>query len=132
MILITSPELTTVFNSRCIFFQLYQLYKMRSTQPVIKKRSKSITIILFLALSPLVPVILASIGGLCLSCQVNEAGSNNCIRWGIDFGETLSTMMMMGWLLIYTIPLGGISLLICQIYIDRKRSNKNITRKQQL
>ncbi|MBS1751512.1 MAG: hypothetical protein JST63_16540 [Bacteroidetes bacterium] len=78
------------------------------------------------------PVILASIGGLCLGCQVNEAGGNKSTRWGIDFGQTLSTLMMMDRLLIYTIPLAGITLLILQIYIDLKRSNKNITRKQQL
>lgn len=105
---------------------------MRSMQPVKKTRPRAIIIILFLAVSPLIPVILASIAGACLGCPVNEAGGSKCIRWGIDLSETLSTMMMMGWLLIYTVPLAGISLLIRQIYIHRKQSHKNTAHKERL
>ncbi len=101
-------------------------------QPVKKAKSRATIIIILLGLSPLIPVIVASIGGACLGCSVNEAGGSRCIRWGIDFGETLPTMMIMGWLLIYTIPLAGISLLIRQIYIHRKQSHKDTAHKQQL
>lgn len=93
---------------------------MRPIPPAKKTRSKAVIIIILVAVSPLIPVILASIAGACLDCPVNEAGGNKCIRWGIDLSETLSTMMMMGWLLIYTIPLAGISLLVRQIFIHRK------------
>jgi hypothetical protein len=104
---------------------------MRPIEPVKKTKPRAAIIIILLGLSPIIPVILASIGGACLGCPVNEAGGSKCIRWGIDFGETFSTMMMMGWLLIYTIPLAGISLLIRQIFIHRKQSHKDTVREQQ-
>lgn len=46
-----------------------------------------------------------------LGCDINEAGSKECVKWGINIGSLLSNLFILGWLSILTIP-AGIGLVI--------------------
>jgi hypothetical protein len=70
---------------------------------------------LFIVLFALLPVFLVGIAatvGKWLGCNINEGGTDPCIRFGIKFGKVLNGMMVMGWLVLLTGPvamLGAIS-----------------------
>ena len=68
--------------------------------------------IIVIAELPLISVLctygLASI----LGCTVNEGGATPCPFMGVDLGETLVTMMVLGWLGLITLPVGGVALAI--------------------
>ncbi len=58
------------------------------------------------AISPFLSAILSSIIGKWLGCNINEAGTDPCLRWGVDFGKVLYPMFVMGWLSLLTMPIG--------------------------
>lgn len=89
-----------------------------------KKIRTGYFIIALIALFPLMSVFLASLLGWCLGCSVNEAGTAECIRWGFNFGETLATMFIMGWALIYSIPLSILLLIVWNVYMNRKLKSR--------
>jgi len=79
--------------------------------------SKKDAIIICIAITiytfgPLFVSMLAGLLGFCLGCNINEAGTDNCIRLGIPFGNFLSILGMMGWLSIITLPTGIIPFFI--------------------
>lgn len=49
-------------------------------------------------------------------CILNEGSINPCVIFGIDMGETLYNLAMMGWLGLLFIPLASIGLLIAIIW----------------
>ncbi|MCR8557984.1 hypothetical protein KXD93_10040 [Mucilaginibacter sp. BJC16-A38] len=70
------------------------------------------------------PIILSTIGSLIgnsLGCNINEAGTDTCVRYGIQLGETLSTLFTCFWLLFFTVPFGFIALLVLIYAIDRDK-----------
>lgn len=68
--------------------------------------------ILFFSVSPFLSVIAGSAIGNSLGCNINEAGTDRCIRIGIPFGDILNDMVVAGWLFFCSIPLGLLSLII--------------------
>ena len=70
--------------------------------------------------------------GECLGCNINEAGSDPCIRLGIPFGTILSTFFVLGWFALFTIPVGAIAIvgwtIYCVIILIRKNKNKTVLR----
>ncbi|MDB4901620.1 MAG: hypothetical protein JWQ63_901 [Mucilaginibacter sp.] len=68
--------------------------------------------ILFFTISPFLGAFLANVIGNSLGCDINEGGTDECIRIGVPFGEVLNGMVAAGWLFFLTIPLGAIFLII--------------------
>ena len=62
--------------------------------------------ILFIAALPLISVAIASEIANANGCQLDEGSVHPCIVNGVDQGELLYTMGMMGWFMLATIPLG--------------------------
>ncbi len=62
-----------------------------------------------IALAPLFSVFIA--GGIAnaAGCAVDEGSSHPCIIAGTDWGETLYTMFVLGWFMLFTIPLGAMA-----------------------
>ena len=89
-----------------------------------KKVRRGYFVIALIAVFPLISVLLALLMGWCLGCSVNEAGTAECIRWGFNFGETLATMFIMGWALIYSIPLSILLLIVWNVYMNRKLKSR--------
>jgi len=68
--------------------------------------------ILVIAALPVISVSLTYVFASALGCSVNEGGATPCPFMGIDLGETLVTMMVLGWLGLITLPVGGVALAI--------------------
>jgi len=68
--------------------------------------------ILIIALSPILISMLAGFIGYCLGCQINEAGTDDCVRAGIAFGKIFNPIGSLFWLSIITIPFGGIAIIV--------------------
>jgi hypothetical protein len=61
------------------------------------------------------PVLVALTAGLVaavLGCQLDEGNVHACPLLGIDLGTTLYFFGMFGWLMVMTIPVGGIGFLV--------------------
>lgn len=61
--------------------------------------------ILVLGVSPFIPVAIAGTMAERNGCTLHEGFVNPCVINGEDWGETLYSMGMMGWIGIATIPL---------------------------
>lgn len=59
--------------------------------------------------------MIAGFIGKCMSCNINEAGTDACVRLGIPFGNVLNTAFTMFWLCIITVPLGIIATIVLVI-----------------
>ena len=68
--------------------------------------------ILVIAMLPMISVSLTYAIASALGCSVNEGGATPCPFMGVDLGETLVTMMVLGWLGLVTLPVGGAALAI--------------------
>ncbi len=66
-------------------------------------------LILGVALTPIVSVVACSAIANAYSCRVDEGSAHPCVIHGKDYGETLYTMGVMGWLMLVTIPAGAIA-----------------------
>ena len=59
------------------------------------------------------PLVLTLIGGSLASangCQLDEGSIHPCIIAGVDRGELVYTLGMMGWLMLASLPLGVVAL----------------------
>lgn len=85
-------------------------------------------IIILLACSPIIITMFAGFFGSCLDCNINEAGTDDCIRLGIPFGSVLNIMGASFWLALITIPVGGIAIvgwsIYCFVILIREKKNK--------
>jgi hypothetical protein len=71
--------------------------------------------IILLALAPLLISIAAGFVGKCMGCNINEAGTDACVRLGIPFGQALNPLGSMFWLCFITVPLGIIATIVLVI-----------------
>lgn len=66
-------------------------------------------VIIIAAFSPILLAMLAGAIGHSMGCNINEGGTDECIRLGIPFGLVLNALAVFGWLFMFTIPLGIIA-----------------------
>ena len=69
-------------------------------------------IIVLVAALPLISVLISTGIAGALGCQVDEAAVHPCPFMGIDLGEMLTLMFILGWLGLVTLPLGVIALAV--------------------
>lgn len=78
----------------------------------------SFLVILLLALFPVISVFIVYLVADANGCRVDEAGIYPCVVFGIDLGGLLAFMGIMGWLMLATIPFGGMALMLwCVVLI---------------
>lgn len=58
-----------------------------------------------LCLLPLAAVLLSALIAAVLGCELNEGVQQTCSLLGLDIGGVLSTMFVMGWFALMTLPL---------------------------
>ena len=83
-------------------------------------RRKFPWIIYLLILVPIVAFTLAPIGSVvacgwianAYGCKVDEGSVHPCIIGGVDRGELLYSMGVLGWLMLVTLPVGGLAFLV--------------------
>jgi hypothetical protein len=59
-----------------------------------------------------IAILIANVAG----CELDEGSVHACLVFGVDLGDTLYAMSVLGWLMIVSIPLGGV-LLACWIVV---------------
>lgn len=69
-------------------------------------------LIALVAVSPLISVLVASGIAESAGCRLDEGGAHPCLIGGADWGEALSTMFVLGWLMFATLPFGGVAFLV--------------------
>jgi hypothetical protein len=62
-------------------------------------------------IGPVLSVLLASLIANVLGCNLNEGNVHPCKCLGIDIGELLYSMFVMGWLALVTLPTGAMAIL---------------------
>jgi hypothetical protein len=80
--------------------------------------------IVFLALAPLLVTFIAGSTAHAFGCQVDEAPDHACRILGLDLGSFLSSLAILGWLAIVTIPVGAILLLSVSIFFAARKIRK--------
>ncbi|MCS6468918.1 hypothetical protein NX871_02925 [Burkholderia thailandensis] len=66
--------------------------------------------ILVIALFPVLSAAAAGLVADAAGCELNEAAVHPCLIGGIDFGEALYAMGVLGWLMLGSLPIGGMLL----------------------
>ncbi|WPC73026.1 hypothetical protein [Vibrio porteresiae] len=79
----------------------------------VKKRKMRLPIIavacsLFFSVVPLLSVMVAGAIANIKHCLLDEGGANPCIIFGIDVGDILYSMLVFGWLMLVSLPLGSV------------------------
>lgn len=69
-----------------------------------------LAVIALLALFPVISVYAAYLVADANGCRLDEAGVYPCIVYGADVGGVLAVMALLGWLMLATVPMGGIAL----------------------
>jgi hypothetical protein len=72
--------------------------------------------------APLLVTFIAGSTAHAFGCQVDEASDHACRILGLDLGSFLSSLAILGWLAIVTIPVGAILLLSVSIFFAARRS----------
>jgi hypothetical protein len=68
--------------------------------------------IVLVAGAPVISVYTASAIASGLGCTLNEGDAHPCLFHGVDLGETLYSMVVVGWFGLATLPIGAIALAI--------------------
>ncbi len=91
---------------------------------------------ILLGASPLLPVAGASLVAEWKGCALDEGNIHPCIILGMDFGEVLYSLGVMGWFLLLSVPLGAMGLCVAIIWlvvvlikkgIDKKTRGRKVT-----
>lgn len=64
-------------------------------------------------ISVLLSIAIAEIG----NCTLHEGSINSCQIGSFELGETLYTMFVLGWFMLYSIPLGFLGLFVGLIWL---------------
>ena len=70
---------------------------------------------------PIVCALIATVVSALCGCTVNEAASTPCVVFGVDIGNALHTLGVMGWLGVVTLPTGGAAFALYTILILAQR-----------
>jgi hypothetical protein len=68
--------------------------------------------ILLLTALPLISVIVGGSIASAYGCGLDEGNIHPCLVGGQDLGSLLYTLFVLGWLMLVTLPLGGIAVIV--------------------
>jgi hypothetical protein len=71
-----------------------------------------LVLIILFATAPVISVLISGAIAEAHGCVLNEGGAHPCVINGTDWGSTLLTMFVLGWLMLFTLPAGAVALLI--------------------
>ena len=71
-----------------------------------------LVLIMLVALAPVFSVMACGFIANAFGCRVDEGSVHPCIINGIDYGQLLYTLGVLGWLMLGTIPGGAIAFVI--------------------
>lgn len=88
-----------------------------TTKPKLKWVCIGYLAIFLLTFFPLLLASLASKIGEQVDCEVNEGGTDPCIRLGIHIGNILNDMLTGMWLMFFTLCIGFIAFILFTYYV---------------
>ena len=68
-----------------------------------------LALIILVALAPMGSVVACGLIANANGCKVDEGSVHPCITNGKDYGHLLYTLGVLGWLMLVTLPAGGLS-----------------------
>jgi len=71
---------------------------------------------LIFGLAPAISVAIAGTIASMHGCELHEGFVNPCVVGGVDVGETLYAMGVMGWFALITLPLGAVGVAAALIF----------------
>lgn len=74
-------------------------------------------LILLAAFAPLISVAIAGAVAEAHGCTLHEGFKNPCLINGVDYGDTLYTMGVLGWFMLATLPIGAFACLIWAVIL---------------
>ena len=80
--------------------------------------------IVFLGIAPLLMTFMAGSTAHAFGCRVDEASDHACMILGLDLGSLLSSLAILGWLAIVTIPISAILLISVTIFFAIRKIRK--------
>jgi hypothetical protein len=102
--------------------------------PALKKFPWLIYLIVFFliamfALAPIGSVVIAGVIANSHGCHVDEGSLHPCVIGGKDYGETLYTLGVLGWLMLITLPAGAVAGLVWVVVLilHRARWRRRLT-----
>ena len=109
-------ELSVSCSDHYMDFIVRAFYIVIAMRPILFRTEINVKTVLlyhlYIAIAAMLPLLISMLAGFvgnCLSCNINEGGTDQCIRSGIAFGTALNPLAVLGWLSIITIPLGLIA-----------------------
>ena len=76
-----------------------------------------LAVIVVLAALPVLSVTLAGVLASANGCRLDEGGAHPCVIAGTDYGDTLYTLGVLGWLMLASLPLGVMALLVWAVVL---------------
>lgn len=77
----------------------------------------ALLLILLVSLAPVISVAVAGSIAAANGCTLNESQAHPCIINGVDQGDNLYAMGMLGWLMLVTLPVGGLVFILYLIIL---------------
>ena len=78
-------------------------------------------VIVLWMLLPMISVLSAGAIAQAAGCSVDEGSAHPCTVAGMDVGEALYTMFVMGWMFFLTVPTGLVALVLFTVIVLVKR-----------
>ena len=75
------------------------------------------------ALAPIFSVVACSCIANAYGCKVDEGSAHPCVINGVDRGELLYALGVMGWFMLVTLPAGAFAMLVWIVVLLVHRSN---------
>ena len=72
-------------------------------------------VIVLIAVAPFISVLTSAVLAGVLGCEVDEGSIHPCQFMGVDLGEILYFMAVLGWLGLLTLPAGALALWVWQM-----------------
>ncbi len=82
-----------------------------------------LAIIVLVALAPLGSVVACGWIANAHGCKVDEGSVHPCMINGKDYGQLLYTLGVLGWLMLVTLPVGGLAFMIWLIVLFLHRAS---------
>ena len=82
-----------------------------------------LALIVLVALAPIGSVVTCGLIANAHGCKVDEGSVHPCMINGKDYGQLLYTLGVMGWLMLVTLPVGGLAFMIWLIVLILHRSS---------
>ena len=78
-------------------------------------------VIVLWMLLPMISVLTAGAIAQASGCSLDEGSAHPCVVAGMDLGDTLYTMFVMGWMFFLTVPTGLVALVLFTVIVLIKK-----------